>query len=66
MWSFVYNNGLFDAQRKDEDYANDEYWHPWEVIKDLFDCMWLYYKDANADNVKYYELGGDFVSNEEE
>ena len=32
----------------------------------IFDCMQLYYKDANADNVNHYELGEGCVSNEEE
>jgi hypothetical protein len=56
----------FNDKLKDGNDANDAYWEPWEVNEDLFDCMRLYYKDATADNVKCYELGGDCLSDEEE
>ncbi len=56
----------FNDQLKDKDEANNAYWQPWEVNKDLFDCMRLYYRDTKAHNVKCYELGGECLSNEEE
>jgi hypothetical protein len=56
----------FNDQLKDKDEANNAYWQPWEVNKDLFDCMRLYYRDTKAHNVKFYELGGECLSDEEE
>jgi hypothetical protein len=58
-------NGFNDVP-KDEDEMKDAYWQPWEVNEDLFDCLWLYYKEQADSNVKCYELGGDCLSNKEE
>jgi len=56
----------FNVLLKDEDEANDEYWQPWEVNEDLFDCMRLYYKEPQADsNVKCYEQRGGCQSDKE-
>ena len=49
----------FNVLLKDEDEVYDEYWQPWEINEDLFDCMRLYYKEPQADsNVKCYEQRG--------
>ncbi len=50
---------VFNCQVPDDNAANNAYWQPWEVNKDLFDCMKLYYKkEGNKDTVKTCELGG--------
>jgi hypothetical protein len=42
-------------------------WQPWEVNKDLFDCLRKYYKNkGDEENVKCYEPGEKFQSEEEE
>jgi hypothetical protein len=56
----------FNDVLKDEDEANDAYWQPWEVIEDLFNCMRVDCKEQADSNVKFYELGGDCQSDEEE
>ncbi len=62
---FVTMDG-FNDKLPANDVGNDEYWVHWEVDKDLFDCLQLYYKDRTEDNVKYYELGGECLSDAEE
>jgi hypothetical protein len=56
----------FNDVLKNEDEANDAYWQPWKVNEDLFDCLWLYYKEQADSNFKCYGLGGDCLSDEEE
>ena len=55
----------FNCELPDDDKANDAYWQPWEINKDLFDCMQEYYNKGNKDNVKTCELGGGCESDEE-
>ena len=55
----------FNCELPDDDKANDAYWQPWEINKDLFDCMREYYNMVNKDNVKTCELGGQCESDEE-
>ncbi len=47
----------FNHELPDDSAQNDAYWQPWEVNKDLFDCIWVYYQDVQTENIKTYDLG---------
>jgi hypothetical protein len=47
----------FNHDLPDDSVKNDPYWQPWEVNKDLFDCIRVYYQDVQTENIKTYELG---------
>jgi len=63
LYSVPQGSGLSRLRSSEE---NDAYWQPWEVNKDLFDCMRVYYKEQADSNVKCYELGGDCQSDDKE
>ena len=47
----------FNHDLPDDSAQNDPYWQPWEVNKNLFDCIWKYYKDVVKENIKTCNLG---------
>ena len=47
----------FNRDLLDDSAQNDTYWQPWEVNKDLFDCIRAYYQDAMTEPIKTYDLG---------
>ncbi len=36
----------FNHELSDDSAQNDAHWQPWEVNKDLFDCIRAYYRDV--------------------
>ena len=47
----------FNHELPDDSEVNDDYWQPWEVNEDLFDCIRAYYNDVQDNNIKTYDLG---------
>ena len=47
----------FNHEHPDDSEVNDDYWQPWEVNEDLFDCMRAYYNDVQDNKIKTYDLG---------
>jgi hypothetical protein len=47
----------FNVELPDDSQENDDFWQPWEVNEDLFDCLRAYYNDVQEDNIKTYDIG---------
>ena len=57
----------YDPTIGDNEEANDPYWQPWEINKELHDYMRTYYEteEGKRDNVKVCDKGDDCQSKEE-